>query len=187
MVHSMSLSTQKSNKASANKLTTKEITIFAMLGALMFCSKIVMEILPNIHILGMLTMTYTIVYRKKALFPIYIYVLINGVFAGFATWWIPYLYVWTILWGVTMLLPKKMPMKVSAVVYPLVCCLHGLFFGVLYAPGQALLYGFNLEKTIAWIASGFTFDILHAMGDFAAGLLILPMVKLIRRMDCYIH
>ncbi len=183
----MSLCIQKSKPMSDSKLTTGEITVFAMLGALMFCSKIVMEVLPNIHILGMLTMAYTIVYRKKALFPIYVYILLNGVFAGFATWWIPYLYVWTVLWAVTMLLPKKMPRKIAAVVYPFVCCLHGLFFGVLYAPGQALLYGFDLEKTLAWIAAGFTFDILHAIGDFAAGLLILPMVSLLWKMDSYIH
>ena len=50
------------------------MVIFAMLGTLMFCSKIILEVLPNIHLLGMLTMVYTIVYRRKALIPIYIYV-----------------------------------------------------------------------------------------------------------------
>ena len=33
-----------------------------------------------------------------------------------------------------MLLPKNMPRKAAAVVYPLVCALHGLAFGTLYAP-----------------------------------------------------
>ena len=91
-----------------------------MLGAVMFCSKIVMEFLPNIHLLGMLTMTYTIVFRKKALIPIYIYVMMNGLYAGFNMWWIPYLYIWTILWAITMLLPKKMPKKLKCIVYPLI-------------------------------------------------------------------
>ena len=85
------------------------MVIFAMLAAVMFVSKIVMEALPNIHLLGMLTVTYTIVFRKKALIPIYLYVLLNGLYAGFNVWWMPYLYIWTVLWGVTMLLPKNMP------------------------------------------------------------------------------
>ena len=55
-----------------------------MLGTLMFVSKIVMELLPNIHLLGMLTMLYTVVFRRKALVPIYVYVLINGLYAGFS-------------------------------------------------------------------------------------------------------
>lgn len=181
MESTMSLYTQK------NKLSASEIAVFAMLGAVMFCSKIIMEVLPNIHILGMLTMVYTLVYRKKALFPIYVYVLLNGIFSGFATWWIPYLYVWTILWGVTMLLPKKMPVAVASVVYPLICCLHGLSFGILYAPAQAILYGLNFEQMIAWIIAGSAFDVLHAAGDFAAGLLILPTVKLLRKIDTNIY
>ena len=187
MENIMSLSTQKSKQKEdvREKLSVSEITVFGMLGALMFCSKIIMEILPNIHVLGMLTMVYTIVYRKKALFPIYVYVLLNGVFSGFASWWIPYLYIWTILWGVTMLLPKKMPIAVASVVYPLICCLHGLSFGILYAPAQALLYGFDFEQTIAWIMAGATFDVIHAIGNFAGGLLILPMVKLLRKIDTY--
>ena len=53
-----------------------------------------MELLPNIHLLGMLTMVYTIVFRIKALIPIYVYVFLNGIFAGFSPWWIPYLYIW---------------------------------------------------------------------------------------------
>ena len=57
-----------------------EACIFAMLGTLMFTSKIIMEVLPNIHLLGMLTMVYTVTFRTKALIPIYIYVLINGVY-----------------------------------------------------------------------------------------------------------
>ncbi len=85
------------------------MTVFAMLGALMFVSKLVMEWAPNIHFLGMLTMTYTIVYRWKALIPIYVYVFLNGAYAGFNIWWVPYLYLWTVLWGVTMLLPRRMP------------------------------------------------------------------------------
>lgn len=162
-------------KQNKKNLSIKEICLFAILGALMFISKIVMEALPNIHLLGMLTITYTIVFRKKALIPIYVYVLLNGLFAGFNAWWIPYLYIWTILWGITMLLPKNMPKSVSIVVYPLICALHGLFFGALYAPVQALMYGFTFEQTLTWIAAGLTFDIIHMIGNFTVGLLIFPI------------
>ena len=153
-----------------------------MLAAIMFVSKIIMEVLPNIHLLGTLTMVYTLVFRKKALIPIYLYVFINGLYAGFSAWWVPYLYVWTVLWGVTMLLPKRMKRSVAAVVYPAVCCLHGLLFGVLYAPAQALLFGFNFEQTLAWIAAGIPFDVMHGIGNLVSGILILPLSELIKRL-----
>ena len=165
------------------KLTIREITVFGMLGALMYASKMLMEVLPNIHLLGVFTVAFTVVYRKKALYPLYTYVLLNGLFSGFATWWIPYLYVWTVLWGVTMLLPKKMPKKIQPMVYMVVNACHGFSFGILYAPAQALLYGLSFKGMLAWIASGFPFDITHGISNFICGILIVPIVYLLRRLE----
>lgn len=153
-----------------------------MLGALMFVSKVLMECLPNVHLLGMFTMVYTLVFRRKALIPIYIYVLLNGLYAGFNMWWLPYLYLWTILWAVTMLLPRHMPRKAAAVVYPIVCALHGLAFGTLYAPAQAIMMGMSFKATLAWIAAGLPWDAIHAAGNLAAGLMILPLSELLRKL-----
>lgn len=154
-----------------------------MLGMVMFVSKIVMEFLPNIHLLGMLTMVYTLTFRVKALIPIYVYVLVNGLYAGFAVWWMPYLYVWTFLWAVTMLLPRRMPKRLAYVVYPLVCGLHGLLFGVLYAPAQALFFHLDWEMTVAWVLAGLPFDAIHAVGNTLAGLLIVPLAELLTRLN----
>lgn len=153
-----------------------------MLGTLMFCSKILMEALPNIHLLGMLTMLYTIVFRGKALIPISLYVLMNGLYGGFSMWWVPYLYIWTILWAITMLLPRRMPKAVACVVYPVVCCLHGLSFGTLYAPAQALMFGLNFEQMLAWIGAGIPFDVMHGAGNFVAGLLIVPLSEILKKL-----
>ena len=158
------------------------MVLFALFGSLMFCSKIIMEVLPNIHLLGMFTMTLTLVFRQKALIPIYVYVLLNGLFAGFNLWWIPYLYIWTILWGVTMLLPKTMPKGAACIVYPIVCCLHGFAFGALYAPAQALIFGLDLRQTVAWIIVGLPWDAIHGVGNLATGLLIVPLSTLLRKL-----
>lgn len=153
-----------------------------MLGTLMFVSKVIMEVLPNVHLLGALTMTYTLVFRTKALIPIYVYVMLNGLYAGFAIWWIPYLYIWIILWAITMLLPRRMPRWLAAIIYPALCALHGLAFGALYAPAQALMYGMNFEQMIAWIIAGLPFDAVHCVGNLVAGLLVLPLSELLRRL-----
>ena len=153
-----------------------------MLGTLMFATKVIMEVLPNIHLLGMLTMVYTIVFRTKALIPIYIYVLLNGILAVFSLWWVPYLYIWTILWAITMLLPRNMPKKIACFVYPAVCLFHGLAFGVLYAPAQALLFDMDFKQTIAWIMTGAPFDIIHGIGNLAAGVLVLPLSEILKKL-----
>ena len=165
------------------KLKTRELAIFSMLGAIMYVSKVIMEWIPNVHLLGTLTMVYTLVYRKKALYPIYIFVFLSGVLGGFNAWWIPYLYIWTILWGLTMLLPKSMPKRVAPIVYMIVCALHGFGFGILYAPAQALMFGLSFEATIAWIASGFYFDVIHGIGNFFCGMLIVPIVSVLKYLE----
>lgn len=167
------------------KLSVKEIVVFGMLGALMYASKAIMEVLPNIHLLGVFTVAFTVVYRKKALYPIYTYVLLNGVFAGFNMWWIPYLYIWTVLWGAVMLLPRNMPKKIEPLVYMTVCALHGFLYGTLYAPAQAIMFGLNFKSTVAWIAAGLPYDAIHGVSNFFCGLLIVPMIHLLRKAERY--
>lgn len=149
----------------------------------MYVSKVIMEWAPNIHLLGVFTIAFTVVYRAKALYPIYIYVLLNGMFAGFGTWWIPYLYIWAVLWGITMLLPKKMPKPVAVVVYSVVNALHGYGFGILYAPTQALLFGLSFKGMIAWVIAGFPFDFIHGTSNLVCGLLIVPIVLVLRKLE----
>lgn len=158
------------------------LSLFAMYGALMYVSKYIMEGLPNIHPLTMFIVTFTVVYRIKALIPIYVYVFINGLYSGFDIWWMPYLYLWAVQCLITLLIPKKIPDKASAVVYPLLCALLGLSYGVMYAPAQAIMFKYSFEQTIAWISSGLVFDLLHMGGNFAMGLLVLPLSKLIKRL-----
>lgn len=161
----------------------RDMCVFAMLGTVMFLSKLLMEWAPNIHFVGMLTMTYTLVYRRRALVPLTVYILLTGVYAGFNVWWVPYLYIWTILWGITMLLPKHMPRRVAIPVYMAVCGLHGFAYGTLYAPAQALFFGYTFPQMLTWIATGLPFDALHGLGNLAAGALIVPLRDLLLRLE----
>lgn len=161
------------------KPTVKETALFSLLGALMLVSKLALEFLPNVHMLAALTIAYTVCFRKKALYPIYVYVFLNGLVSGFSLWWIPYLYLWTILWGVTMLLPKNMKPKVAVPVYMVVSGLHGLLFGTMYAPAQALMFGLDFKGMIAWIIAGLPWDAVHGVSNFFMALLVLPIVKII--------
>lgn len=162
------------------KITLREIAIFGVLGALMYASKVLMDALPNIHLIGAFVVAVTVVYRAKALLPIYTFVMMTGLFGGFGVWWIPYLYIWTVLFGVVMLLPRNMPKRVAAVVYIAVCSLHGFLYGILYAPFQAFAFGLDFNGTIAWIIAGLPFDIAHGIGNAVCGTLIIPIINVLQ-------
>ena len=165
------------------QLTVRETAVFAMLGALMYASKMIMEVAPNIHLLGTFVVAFTVVYRKKALYPIYLFVFLIGMMNGFSTWWLPYLYLWTVLWGATMLLPQNVPEQWKPLMYMAVCAAHGYLYGSLYAPAQALLFGLDFEGMIAWIIAGLPFDLVHGTSNILCGVIIYPLAKMLERME----
>lgn len=164
------------------KLSVKELAVFGMLGTLMCISKYVMEILPNMHLLAVFTVAFTVVFRKKALYPIYIFVFIIGLFSGFSVWWLPYLYIWAVLWGAVMLIPKNINPKIAPFVYIAVCSLHGFLYGTIYAPAQALLFGLDFKGTVAWIVAGLPFDMVHGFSNLCLGVLIVPIIKVLNKL-----
>ena len=82
-----------------------------------------------------------------------------------------------------MLIPRKIPKVATGIIYPILCSLHGFAFGILYAPGQALMFGYNFEETLAWIAMGLAFDITHGISNIFTGLLVLPFSELLKKLS----
>ena len=153
-----------------------------MLGSLMFAAQVAMEVIPNVHLTGMLTILFTAVFRKKALIPLYLYVFLSGSRWGFGFSWFPYLYVWLVLWGLAMLVPQKLSPKIKGVLYVVIGFLHGILFGVLYAPAQALLFHLDFKGTMAWIAVGFPWDVVHGVGNGVFCILVYPLSLLLQRL-----
>ena len=91
------------------------------------------------------------------------------------------MYIWTVLWAFTMLIPKFKSKSLTAAVYIIVCGLHGFLFGTLYAPAQALLFGLDFKGTIAWIIAGFPFDIIHGVCNLLLGTLIYPLTLVLEK------
>ena len=167
-----------------NGLDLRHLILYALLAAIQFASKQILEPLPNIEAVSMLTMVYTLVYRKYALIPVYLFVFLEGALHGFNAWWYPYLYLWTILWGLTMLLPRSLPQKARSPVYVVLCGLFGMAYGTLYAPFQCVYFlGGDLKKALAWIGVGLPWDVLHMVGNLAIGMLIEPLTQLLRRLE----
>mgnify|MGYP006976686954 CR=1 FL=1 len=73
------------------------MALFGILGALTFGAKVAMSFLPNIEPVSLFVILYAVVFGRKALYPIYLYVLMEILLYGLGTWNFNYLYVWAIL------------------------------------------------------------------------------------------
>ena len=57
--------------------------------------------------------------------------------------------------------------------------------GVIYAPSQALLFGLDFNGMLTWIAAGFPFDVIHGISNFFCGILICPIIRILRVAEKY--
>lgn len=153
------------------KPSVKNIVLFALLAALLLIAQVALAPLPNIELVSLLIILYTVVLQKKTLYIIYVFVLLEGLIYGFGMWWFCYLYVWAVLWGITMLFRKEQ----NPLFFALISGLFGLFFGTLCSVPYFLTGG--IEMGSAWIVSGLPFDIMHGIGNFAAALLLFRPLK----------
>ena len=176
-------SEKRKNQAYTSRISLHEMTLFGLFAALLFMVDITLELFMNVEMVSTLIMAFTLVYRKKALIPVLLYDTLYILIYGITIINLVYFYIWPILWGITMLLPKSLPRKWQGVVYPVVCGLYGLSFGALYTPGWALSAGLRLESAVTWWAYGLPADMIHAAGNVVFGLLIAPIAALLHKLE----
>ena len=158
-------------------LTLREVALFGILAALTFGLKVAMSFLPNIEPVSLMVMLYAVVFGRKGLYPIYLYVLMEILFYGIQLWNINYLYVWAILF----LGARIMRSSQSPLAWALLAGSFGLLFGALCAP--VYVFSGGVSFAIAWWVEGLPFDLLHCAGNFVMALvLFLPLKKLLERL-----
>ena len=159
------------------KLTIREITLFAVLGAMTFALQVAMAPLPNIEPVSLLVMIFAAVFGWKALYPVYVFVVMEILFYGISTWNVYYLYVWTVLALVAILMRKS----THPLAWALLSGVFGLFFGALCGIVDIFIGGFAYAAS-KWV-SGIPFDLLHCGGNFGIALIMFkPLRNLLEKL-----
>lgn len=142
-----------------------------------FGAKYVMSWMPNIEPVSLLVMLYAVVFGRKCLFPVYVYVILEILFYGIGSWAINYLYIWAILAGLAPLL-RKMEHPLG---WAVLSGAFGLLFGALCAPVDFFIGGFGYAIS-KWV-SGIMYDVLHCAGNFVIALvLFVPLRTLLEKL-----
>ena len=101
----------------STKIKLRELVVLTVFGVIIFLSKLLLEFLPNFHLITMFIITLTVVYKAKALISIYIFVFLTIFLNGLNLWTIPYLYIWLYPFILTLILPKRLSDKAFFVLY----------------------------------------------------------------------
>lgn len=153
------------------------MVLFGVLGALTFAAKYVMSFLPNIEPVSLCVMLFAVVFGKKWVYPVYLYVAMEILFYGISLWNINYLYIWAVL-AVAAYLLRQMRHPLG---WALVSGTFGLLFGALCGIVDVFIGGFGYAVT-KWV-SGIPFDILHCAGNFVIALMLfVPLRNLLEKL-----
>ncbi|MDR3597189.1 hypothetical protein [Clostridium sp.] len=150
------------------KIEAREIILFGVLGGLLSASQIALSFIPNIEIITFLIILFSMIYRKKALYIVWVFVMIMGFVYGFGLWWLGYLILWPLLSIFTCSIMEFINGKyLTLAIYS---GIFGFLFGFFYAIPYAIFGGLN-AGIVYWIA-GIQFDMIHGIGNYFIMLLL---------------
>ena len=156
-------------------ISVRELVLFALLGAVMFAGQMAMAGLPNIEPVSLCVMLYAVVFGKKWVYPVYLYVGLEILFYGLGIWNLNYLYTWAVL-GVTAYCLRNME---GAFGWAMLSGIFGLSFGALCGIVDVFIGGF--PYAVAKWVSGIPFDISHCIGNFVMALVLFSPLR--KRME----
>ena len=122
-----------------NKLTAKDITLMALMVAVIEVSKIALANIPNVEITSFWIIMFALYFGNRIYFIIPVFILIEGAIYGFGTWWVMYLYAWPLLAIVT----RRMRNMQHAFDFALLSGIFGLLFGMLCAIPYVIIQDFT--------------------------------------------
>lgn len=159
------------------KLTTKDIALIGVMIATLEAVKMALSFLPNVELVTLLIILYTLYFGKRIFYVIPVFILIEGSIYGFGLWWIMYAYIWPLLAVLTHLF-RKME---SVWFWSIFSGAFGLFFGALCSIPYFFIGG--VKTAAAWWVAGIPYDILHCISNFILCMvLFLPLRKVLEKL-----
>lgn len=168
MVMNLKSNIQLTNNKRKHAIAVKDIVICGLFAAVLLVTQVTLAALPNIELVSLLVIVYTLIFGKKTIPIIYIFALLEGLLYGFGIWWVMYLYVWTILYFIVRLFRQNE----SSLFWAVVGGFFGLIYGVLCSIPYFIAGG--VGTGFAWWIRGIPYDLIHGVGNF---IVILVLFK----------
>lgn len=154
--------------SSSPKFSPKDLAVDALLSAILFISQIGLSWLPNVELVSLFLILYTLVFKKHVWMILYVFVVLEGMIWGVGLWWFSYLYVWAVLpVSVRFFFKSKTPSAYSAAI---LSGIFGMLFGLCSSLPYILTGG--LSTAFIWWSAGIPFDIVHGISNFIITLIL---------------
>lgn len=147
-------------------LTGKDIALTGMMTATLEAGKLALSFLPNVEIVSLLIILYTLFFGRKTVYAVLVFILLEGCLYGFGIWWVMYLYTWPLLSFFAWRLRKY----AAPLPYAILSGVFGLFYGALCSLPYLLIGGWSMA--FSWWVAGIPYDIIHCVSNFILCLIL---------------
>lgn len=169
------LSMRKRNKPF---LTLKEIALLGMMTALLETVKFALQSIPNVELVTLLVMIFTLMIGPKVVIAIFAFVGLECFVWGLGVWTVMYLYVWPILMLCTFFLRSirsKWP-------FVMLSAMFGFFFGALCSLPYFFIGGATMA--FSWWIAGIPYDLIHGGANAVVCVLLFdPLRRLAEKLS----
>jgi len=152
-------------------LIAQNIALIGVMTATLEAAKSALAFLPNVELVSLLIILYTLFFGKLILYVIPVFVLLEGCIYGFGLWWVMYLYTWPLL----ALLAHLFRRQKSPLFWSILSGFFGLFYGAMCAVPYLFLSGF--QGAFTWWAAGIYFDLIHCVSNFTLCLILFVPLR----------
>lgn len=142
-----------------------------MMTATLEVAKTALNFLPNIELVTLLVILYSLYLGKRVFFAVYAFSLIEGLLFGFGVWWIMYLYIWPLLAVITLVFKNVQ----GRFFWALLAAAFGLTFGLFCAIPYLFIGGPSMA--FSWWVAGIPYDLIHCVSNFLTVLVLLPPLR----------
>jgi energy-coupling factor transport system substrate-specific component len=167
---------QVPNKKSIVRLRINDIVLIALMVATLEAVKIALAFLPNVELVTLMTVLFTRHFKRKIIYVIPVFVLLEYLQWGFGPWTIMYCYIWPFLAIIAYIFRKNS----SPLFWAITTGIYGLIFGMLCS----IVYIFtdSFSMAVSWWISGIPFDLIHCASNFIIALILFkPLDKVFSR------
>ena len=84
-------------KKETTAIKVRDIALVGVMTATLEAAKFILSFVPNVEIVTLLIILYTLVFGKRIFYVIAAFLAMEGIQYGFGIWWLMYAYVWPLL------------------------------------------------------------------------------------------
>lgn len=155
------------------RITASDIARIGIMSAALTAGKTALAFLPNIEVVSLLIILYSIYFGKKVIFAVLVFIALECMIWGVNLWTLMYIYIWPLLAAAAWVFRKKD----DIIFWSVFSAVFGLMFGGLCSLVYVFAGGF--KTAFYWWIAGIPMDVVHCIGNFFIMLFLYKPLRMV--------